>query len=60
MRLRFGREAEAYELRRFAVRRLATRDFVRLVLRVAFSPPMARELSRRPRAPTRDLPSFSC
>src|SRR5512144_118850 len=32
----------------------------RLVVRVAFLPPMAGLLSRRPRAPTRDLPSRSC
>src|ERR1700733_10651163 len=32
----------------------------RAVVRVAFLPPVARLLSRRPRAPTRDLPSRSC
>jgi hypothetical protein len=32
----------------------------RLVVRLAFLPPIARELSRLPRAPTRDLPSRSC
>jgi hypothetical protein len=32
----------------------------RAVGRVAFSPPMTRLLSRRPRAPTCDLPSRSC
>ena len=30
------------------------------VVPVAFLPSMARELSRLPRAPTCDLPSFSC
>ena len=30
------------------------------VVFVAFLPPIARELSRFPRAPTRDLPSRSC
>src|SRR5438309_7773036 len=39
---------------------LRPREDLRPVVRVAFSPPIARLLSRRPRAPTCDLPSRSC
>ena len=35
-------------------------DLPRRVVRLAFLPPIARELSRLPRAPTCDFPSFSC
>jgi hypothetical protein len=50
-------------LERRAVLRILLPVVLRLLCRVvlrAFLPPIARELSRRPRAPTRDLPSRSC
>ena len=49
---------ERVDMRDFVLRPAAA--LVRRVVVFAFFPPMARVLSRRPLAPTRDLPSRSC
>ena len=54
-------DLRAVDLRAVVLRVDDLREALRArVVLAAFLPPMARVLSRLPRAPTRDLPSRSC